>query len=1113
MRSGLFAALLNYNLESKGEAPIWVSDASVNGGLPTFAKNSSETNRLIVLKVDDRLDAELKDIQTNPQASKKLNNEYTEVYYFLDNSDQMLPEVITIDSGFTFYTDKDGKLPSDIQADLDLIRGVGDDQIGQTFSIFTEKGDEASNDGIYNSSQFWRAGEKTTQKYFCFKENGSNLLFHQSLFISVDEFCFDNWYDDNADHSFGTPDAYSYAKNWLNYNQGSIILTSDIEFAGKQTVSYSTSCVDAPNAFKGKYLSLGENDIIRSMDGYRFTISGLCYTDDNDDVTIGFVKIENIKGNIENINFDNVYFVLNSSGNTSSGVVWLDVEGVDHLGDISVENSEFQGSNAGAFAGSVKNVGVLQNISVSGTKLRSYEGYIGGVVGYVENVKEVKNIRVDNPNLHAVGSDNPTAVGAVFGYAFINWNDDVSITDISVSGIFTASSYYQSVMGGIVGWFNLMGPKSISFSDISVNADETQVSAEIGGLVGVLDVKDGGTGTTVSIERASVTSNLTSNYSFSTQTPLNNVFEPNATGGLIGYFRANFTSNNDNFSLNIKDTYTIVDLRGNSTDGVGYLVGAVKAEYHSKIKYDIVNNYHYGKNDADVKSGIGAFVDATNSATAISAGDWRMGSISAATGSSVTRNFRNVITTGTTTLDANGDLYYDAATPVHGSGTNKFANGVISEEQMKSARLAAVLNLGASNESEMVWTSKGSAIPSVNDGLPVFRGSRENPSFPVKFDLADFDARASESQKNTLSGASSTYPVENFGSNSKGIYLFTDYNGNLTSDDIAFVNSLLVYGDNTNDGWKNEQGSAVNLDVTTSYDNGFTVYTFASQHPMPYFCFKEDATNKILNFSQINKVAPETEDGTCFAYWYDETADHSNSGIPGDAYGYVKKWLNDNPGSATAPATINLTSEIDFAGYDDQSRKCIDAPNALGGRNYGISLRAYQIINGNNNTISGLCYIDRAYSSETWFIYVRDEGANVKNVTFTNVYFETRDDGQVGVFGMSGGTKLDGNDGNITVKDSKFIVDGSTGYAAAIAPKVANLAGISNVTVENVEVKAANAGAVVGYVDGYSSSNNPINISNIKVVGTNSISYYDPYYENYVLNYWLCKEWKWCKTG
>jgi hypothetical protein len=92
MRSGLFAALLNYNLESLGEAPIWVSDANVNGGLPTFAQNSSETNRLIVLKVDDRLDAELKDIQTNPQASKKLNNEYTEVYYFLDDSDQMSPD-------------------------------------------------------------------------------------------------------------------------------------------------------------------------------------------------------------------------------------------------------------------------------------------------------------------------------------------------------------------------------------------------------------------------------------------------------------------------------------------------------------------------------------------------------------------------------------------------------------------------------------------------------------------------------------------------------------------------------------------------------------------------------------------------------------------------------------------------------------------------------------------------------------------------------------------------------------------------------------------------------------------------------------------------------------
>ncbi|MBQ5424048.1 MAG: hypothetical protein IIU33_02355, partial [Bacteroidales bacterium] len=444
--------------------------------------------------------------------------------------------------------------------------------------------------------------------------------------------------------------------------------------------------------------------------------------------------------------------------------------------------------------------------------------------------------------------------------------------------------------------------------------------------------------------------------------------------------------------------------------------------------------------------------------------------------------------------------YYDAATPIHGSGADKFANGVISEKQMKSPRLAAVLNMGAANLADMLWTSKGSATPSVNDGLPVFRVSGENPSFPVTFDLADFDARASESQKTALNNASSTYPVENFASGGKGIYLFTDYNGNLASSDVAFANSLLVYGGNANnDVWKDAQNNSVSLSSSTSYDNGLTVYTFSSQQPMPYFCFKKDDANKILNFSQINKTAPETEDGTCFAYWYNDKVPHYNVTIPEDAYAYVSKWLNDNPGMENSPATINLTSKIDFAGKktENGNTTCIDAPNALGGRARGFSLGAYQIINGNGHTISGLCHIDNDNSSETWFIYV-DKGANVKNVTFSNVFFKTGNDGQVGVFGMFGDAKLDGNDGNITVKDSKFIVEGSTGYAAAIAPKVANLAGISNVTVENVEVKAANAGAVVGYIEDYSSTRNEINISNIKVIGTNSISSYDPYFASYV---------------
>ena len=530
----------------------------------------------------------------------------------------------------------------------------------------------------------------------------------------------------------------------------------------------------------------------------------------------------------------------------------------------------------------------------------------------------------------------------------------------------------------------------------------------------------------------------------------------NYAGGLVGRMNAD-----KNITLSIKNTYTIGDIIcRNST--AGYLISDL--ENSGRFTFDITDNYHYGTNDASAGMGING-IGWDNSTTG-----------------AIARNFRNAITTG----DATGKLQY-AEKPVYlydaySDVTTEYYNGVISENEMKSARFAAVLNMGAANPSEMFWTVKSVAGVSVNNGLPVFVGIQENPSFPVRFDLGDFNARASEQQKQTLNDASSTYPVVDLGNNSKGFILFTDYNGNLASDDVSFVNSLLVYGDNTNDTWKNEQGSAVNLDVTTPYDDGFSIYTFASLHPMPFFCFKEDATNKILNFSQINKVAPETDDGTCFAYWYDAPADHSNGAIP-DAYTHISTWLSNNQGTENSPATINLTSEIDFAGYDDQSGTCIDAPNALGGSNYGISLGAYQKINGNSHTISRLCYIGSVGESEFGFINVGGSGADVTDIAFLDVYFYVHDVSRLGVFSIAPGVGLNGK---ITIKDSKIISTKNGASAGAFAGRVENFAGISNVTVEDVEVEATNAGAIVGYVESYS-SNAPVRISNIKVIGTNSI--------------------------
>lgn len=100
MTSGLFAALLNYNLESNSESALWVSNVE-NDGLPTFAKSSDYPNRLVVVQI--------KDLSSEQKATLGLVDNYTRFVTDL-NSQNYYTEVMA--SGFSTYTEANGKLNS-----------------------------------------------------------------------------------------------------------------------------------------------------------------------------------------------------------------------------------------------------------------------------------------------------------------------------------------------------------------------------------------------------------------------------------------------------------------------------------------------------------------------------------------------------------------------------------------------------------------------------------------------------------------------------------------------------------------------------------------------------------------------------------------------------------------------------------------------------------------------------------------------------------------------------------------------------------------------------------------------------------------------------------------
>ena len=92
MTSGLLAAMMNYNLESKGESAVWISKSN---SLPTFATSSDEPNHMVVVVARGL---------PNPTGLESVNESYLK-----DNGDS---EGGTVAYGFTAYTDATGSLAS-----------------------------------------------------------------------------------------------------------------------------------------------------------------------------------------------------------------------------------------------------------------------------------------------------------------------------------------------------------------------------------------------------------------------------------------------------------------------------------------------------------------------------------------------------------------------------------------------------------------------------------------------------------------------------------------------------------------------------------------------------------------------------------------------------------------------------------------------------------------------------------------------------------------------------------------------------------------------------------------------------------------------------------------
>ena len=734
MKSARFAAVLNI-----GGAANWTIDAGnspKNDGLPFLVDDTDDTYKPIYA-----IGFDLAYFDEWADAKAKQNLE--DALYYEEYQYESIDANGT--QGIVLYTNSRRKLSTE---DVNFVNSLLTDVATDSW-----EGSKVLSDAqTYTENMTYTYTSTRKVRYFCFREYTDNLFLSHYEYTAPPSSgtCYAYWYDEYADHSSDDPpDAYSFAQKWLDERQngGNIYIASDITFAGRS----GDYCIDAPNAFKGKYLTLDDGRGLYSQPSERhviYTISGLCYNSSSAR-NIGFVEIKHSNAGIGDIAFSDVFFKLTGSTyNTSAGLVMLQAQ-LDLLSDIRVFRSVFQASYAGSILGTDNDMGVgrLENITVDSDTITS-SNYAGAVAGIIHGVTAVKGVYASDCKLSILRSNGIVITGGIFGgiagYVANTSVASLSVSNVSVNNV-AMNAVNSSQMGGVFG--HLDAGAASSFQGITVSGDI--LGSLVGGLVGEIWYR---TDVAVSIKKTRILAHLWTAYDSDTD----------VLGGLIGKFDTRVASAVG--KLNINHNFITGALESQKSQSNGYLLGSTM----DNVTYNVTDNYYYRNNNISPQVGI------------VGIADWNNPSLSS---SIITRNFRNAVDGS---LEKDGDLQYATKPIKNGDGT--FDNGVIPGEQMKSARFAAVLNTD-----EAIWTIDEGDSP-FNDGLPYFSESSYRPIYVVRFDLNNFnELTADESHRNILNEAISHnyYSLENVDGTHKGIMLFTSNSGKLNDNDYNFVNSLL----------------------------------------------------------------------------------------------------------------------------------------------------------------------------------------------------------------------------------------------------------------------------------------------------------------------------------
>lgn len=659
---------------------------------------------------------------------------------------------------------------------------------------------------------------------FCFKattnaDSKPELEFRQRTSTETKgdgEVCFDSWYED------GSSDAYSYITSWVNTNADSYIaVKSNISFAGRD----GDACKDGKNAFKGKMLKLENSNkvlLYGSSTSHNYTISGLCFTSTNDDR----VSFLNGDANVQNVNFDNVYF-KSTKVNSKVGIVAENNDKSKHAYQhIHVKNSEFYGDYAGAVLG--YGHGYISNISLTNIVINGGT-YAGGVVGQLVadasnlgggstndvfnqfNIQNLKIAKALNSSDEPIFTKSDNYFGGIVGHLTYDTKRTVTgcdLTDLDIQG--------AAYAGGLFGqtYYNGTDADATEYSEIYIGKTGTTESVIkgskfVGGLVGHLN-EGSSEDTKITVTKAGVNANV-----------IGGGDAASVVGGLIGFINY-FVSNE--LELTIEHNYVVGEVSGVADKSkIGYLVGDMilsavdwgknsSDEYVSSVRF----NYHYGPYDDAAnyaKIGIGPFD--VGGKTGIYETNW-INSKYDEKSVNVEYNFRNAVVNKDNpseySLGPEGHLEYDYDNTISFTGSIYFSNGIIDQADMKSSSFASFMN-----KDDDIWTQKDD----VNDGLPTIVGvgrTDSKPTYRVAFEFTSMSLYTAIGNGITDDKIDGELISGNCGSSCYEVLLFTNTDGKLDASEVEFMNSLLE----TDAFW---DGSPA-LSSSQVYTNGNTIYTY-----------------------------------------------------------------------------------------------------------------------------------------------------------------------------------------------------------------------------------------------------------------------------------------------